>query len=515
MSLSINWFVWSCFIGQKNESLPPAFIYGFAAETFKEISDTLIPKIEQLIVNRKVYFFQEIVSRNEFTSRLTSDAVDIAGQVIPFYFQKSIIQQRLGHYAPATLSYTAKSPEDLNERLGESDEFIAKLLIILEEKAGLAFSDEKNYERLGCFECLYNHAWLDDNPPFQINITKSNKPEITGVEIRRASIISTNCHLLHLVLRNKGNVVRDRIYTIPKNTNIFTIPDNVVAFSQIEAWLFTEDGSTALHYENHHLLQEIGISGGMIIGSKIIQDKLSVRAKGKSKLLGKQAELVRTSSFGSMSSITSFSQHHWPEFKPLIKNRVKRFFVAPKEDHWFSKGIENEIEVIKHIRDLINSRKAKKAILVDPFFGYDALQRFVLRIESSDTDLTIITSLGNENPDDLSEKNDNPNDLIKHTLNEYGDIMIRDLKVLNLRTTKGNQAFHDRYLCTYDSENNAKVFLLSNSINKASGNWPFCMSLLAHDVAHRAKNYIEGLCNGMDIESDQDLEITYKWPEEE
>ncbi|PWQ92243.1 hypothetical protein DKW60_22090 [Leucothrix pacifica] len=319
---------------------------------------------------------------------------------------------------------------------------------------------------------------------------------------------------MHLILRSKGSVVRDRIYTIPKDTTIFTLPDNIVAFSQIEAWLFTEDGHTALHYENHNLVQEIGISGGIVTGSKIIKDKLSEKAAGKSKLLGKQAELVKTSSLGSMSSVTLFSKGSWPDIKPLIKNRVKRFFVTPKVDRWFSKGIENEIEVIKHIRDLVNSRKSKRAILVDPFFGYDALQRFVLRIESSDTDLTIITSLGSENPDSHTEKTDDPNALIQKTLHEFSDIMISDLQVLNVRTRKGTQAFHDRYLCIYDREDNANVYLLSNSINKASGNWPFCMTLLAHDVAHRAKKYIEGLCDGKDIESNQALEVTYKWPEE-
>ena len=53
----------------------------------------------------------------------------------------------------------------------------------------------------------------------------------------------------------------------------------------------------------------------------------------------------------------------------------------------------------------------------------------------------------------------------------------RSFAVINL--TDGNEkAFHDRYLLLYPHEGPAKVFLLSNSLNKAAGDWPYCMNSL-------------------------------------
>ena len=83
--------------------------------------------------------------------------------------------------------------------------------------------------------------------------------------------------------------------------------------------------------------------------------------------------------------------------------------------------------------------------------------------------------------------------------------------MLNLVDGK-ERAFHDRYLLLYPHENPAKVFLLSNSINKLAGNWPFAMSLLAPDVSRQVQRYIEALCDGRDSARNKSLTISFKWP---
>ena len=75
-----------------------------------------------------------------------------------------------------------------------------------------------------------------------------------------------------------------------------------------------------------------------------------------------------------------------------------------------------------------------------------------------------------------------------------------------------DRAFHDRYLLIYPHEHPAKVFLLSNSINKLAGNWPFAMSLFAADVSREVQRYIEGLCNGRDEAKNKSLTISFRWP---
>ena len=59
------------------------------------------------------------------------------------------------------------------------------------------------------------------------------------------------------------------------------------------------------------------------------------------------------------------------------------------------------------------------------------------------------------------------------------------------------------------------VYMLSNSINKMSGNWPFCMSKLEPAIARHVREYIEKLCEGKDNSREGDPNITYEWPENE
>ena len=74
-----------------------------------------------------------------------------------------------------------------------------------------------------------------------------------------------------------------------------------------------------------------------------------------------------------------------------------------------------------------------------------------------------------------------------------------------------NKAFHDRYLLLYSHDGMAKVYLLSNSLNKVAGDWPFCMSVLATDVGREVQRYIEGLCEGRDIARDKKLTTNLDW----
>lgn len=46
------------------------------------------------------------------------------------------------------------------------------------------------------------------------------------------------------------------------------------------------------------------------------------------------------------------------------------------------------------------------------------------------------------------------------------------------RGNGAKRAFHDRYLCTLDQKGVPTVYLLSNSLSKAAGDWPFAISEL-------------------------------------
>jgi hypothetical protein len=71
------------------------------------------------------------------------------------------------------------------------------------------------------------------------------------------------------------------------------------------------------------------------------------------------------------------------------------------------------------------------------------------------------------------------------------------------------QAFHDRYLCTLDQERTPRAYLLSNSLNKAAGDWPFCICELDRANSYQIHSYIQALLQGRD--RNRSVEVTVIW----
>ena len=152
-------------------------------------------------------------------------------------------------------------------------------------------------------------------------------------------------------------------------------------------------------------------------------------------------------------------------------------------------------------------------MLVDPWFGAEALRGLVLRIGSQDIHLTIVTSWTRRDPDTgaFLDIEGNPTVDLEEALTQIETFLNPRLTVINLADGT-DQAFHDRYLLLYPHEGGSKVYLLSNRLNHAAGNWPFCMSLLAARcrpegaALHRGSLRRPGYCPG------KSLTITFKWP---
>jgi len=180
---------------------------------------------------------------------------------------------------------------------------------------------------------------------------------------------------------------------------------------------------------------------------------------------------------------------------------------------WFPRGIEGEIGAIAHLNHLIDAGQITEAVLVDPWFGADALHQFVLRLSSQNVGLTILTSWTNIDPDTNEElpPGESPTAKLEAALGKLQPFLTPRLTMLNLVDGK-ERAFHDRYLLLYPHEHPAKAFLLSNSINKVAGNWPFAMSLLASDVSRQVQRYIEALADGRDIARNKSLTVNFTWP---
>jgi hypothetical protein len=243
-----------------------------------------------------------------------------------------------------------------------------------------------------------------------------------------------------------------------------------------------------------------------------VEDDLSRRAAGKDVAFGAQVSTVMVHS-SHRSMIGAPAKGTWRWFAEDMEQRVAAYLPTSSEDQWFPRGIEGEVGAIAHLNHLINGGQITRAVLVDPWFGAEALARFVLRLGSQDVRLTIVTSWTDTDPDtdaplDPAER---PTAKLEAALGRIAAFLSPRLTMLNL--VDGNErAFHDRYLLLYPHEHPPKIFLLSNSINKLAGNWPFAMSLLAADVGREVQHYIEGLCEGRDEARHKSLTISFRWP---
>jgi len=284
--------------------------------------------------------------------------------------------------------------------------------------------------------------------------------------------------------------------------------------SELECWVFDENGR--LIYQEHcNYIASVGLNMSITGQKVILKDRLAERAGRVNKELGNKAAAVN--SVRTDRSLIRPNHVEYEAFNDQMMQIQSDLFGTQGHDQWFGRSIECEIEVIKHLQSLVERGRAKKVIVVDPFFGAEALKRFVARIEESGLELVILTSLSDINPDtgDRFSKGSDPIEMLRDTIQNVKGIINCKLRLVNINRGSSKQAFHDRYLVVYPFDGLPAVYMLSNSINKMSGNWPFCMSKLDATVARKVREYIENLCNGVDSSRDADPNITYQWPENE
>jgi len=516
-----SWWVWSCFlINALNHRL---LIYGCAAASTKAAGWHSSPVEYPLPSGKKLLIRQATVSIELFTQfqgRLEQGIIEIkcffdeencTGQIRD---QRITIQESLGHNAARVETfYTLPDLKVMFSDFIDAD--LPIVLSILENEINQPFSS-KYASRLGNFEVIHLNEWLDHPQPFLIDLVRSKEGKQgeksnRHIEICRTKDFAKCKHMAHIVCKTNEDTILNILISLAVDqlrSDTIISPENI---DEIEAWLFDECGKL-IHHEYHRLLRTI-VTTLNLQGRQInIRDKLSEKASQVSKILGDTASKVN-SYHSQQSMINMLTTGLYADYKNQMSNIVAEIMPVSDLDKWFTRSISEEIEVINYIRSLLDAGRIKSAILVDPFFGSDALKRFALRLESQDLSITIVTSWAKIDPETGNpwEKEVDPINNLEKELLAVGELINPRLQVINLQA--GNdQAFHDRYIVLYKLEGVPEVYLLSNSINKMAGNWPFCMSLLAPDVARKVRLYVEGLCAGKDISRSVNPTITFRWP---
>ncbi|WP_131931449.1 VPA1262 family N-terminal domain-containing protein [Burkholderia sp. SRS-25] len=173
---------------------------------------------------------------------------------------------------------------------------------------------------------------------------------------------------------------------------------------------------------------------------------------------------------------------------------------ASLESTWFEQGIDGQLEVIRWIKEKLEKPGLVKAFLADPYLGSSALERVVARQGNETAELIILVSPGKVDPDADSAATTATNDYLeklKSLAKEWEPKLAGKISITHIKRGDGKrQAFHDRYLCLVDQSNTPNVFLLSNSLSKAAGDWPFAICKLDQITAWRVYTYILELVGG-------------------
>ncbi|MEH3066080.1 MAG: VPA1262 family N-terminal domain-containing protein [Methylobacterium radiotolerans] len=313
---------------------------------------------------------------------------------------------------------------------------------------------------------------------------------------------------IHLQLEARGDCVFSKLFSLNPGEKL---PVKAVCFDYYRMSVFNETG-TLVQFDEHSLLLRIGFNMSMLGSARRVDDRLARSAQGLGPALRDQASVVQTRS--TSRSMVGVNNVPFDVHQARMRALIKRLAPPNGDDRWFPRGVAHEVNVIGYLNTLLDGARINGGVLVDPFFGVDTLKRVITRIESLEVALTIVTSLGMIDPE-----TNQSNQVLLHELQESLDELRSEkipnashrLRVINL-VDGTDQAFHDRYLLLKPHEGEIEVYLLSNSLNRSAGKWPFCISKLDSAAAHDAALYINGLMNGRDISGSTLPTVTFQWP---
>ena len=508
----ISWWVW---FGWLRRDAISGFVYGCAARNFRppgwaEDRAIDLPGAGRLEVRQRTVtaaafrVFEDELKTGSIKpeSLLGPGAPDVAVGAT-----RVILQDGLGQSAARVTTFY--SLPDVAELIGEADEALKALLSALEAELNFPFTSSYA-ARLGNFEIFDLHAWLDGPQPFLIENAFPRSKDRQGpetLEVCRTPAFAHARHIAHLAGRVHGDLVIDRLLMLEPGE--LRVPvESPEWLSQLDFQIFSDDGETLLHSERNTYITQIGFVLAPITRQLTIEDDLSRRA---GIAFGRAASTVHAHT-SIRSQVGAPATGSWLKFVQDMDDIVAARLPKPSDDRWFPRGIEGELGAIAHLTGLLSGGQISRAVLVDPWFGAEALRTLVLRLGSQDLHLTIVTGWAQSHPDtgEPLDAANNPTRELETALRQIQTFLSPGLTVINLIDGKA-QAFHDRYLLLYPHEGPSKVYLLSNSLNRAAGHWPFCMSLLAADVALHVRRYIEGLCRGQDVARAKTLTTNFKW----
>lgn len=516
----MNWWLWNAYLTEpEGESRP---FYGFlvqtnSPQTFHDCQQLPLPSGANLIIGQKVLSNDQTASLLHQLEQRPS-AIDLTdywphSPLIPVRMHRTIIAEAFGHsVAWVDCNYGLPEPR----ALFSTPEDVRFLLQYCTEQLGLPFCDSFA-AHFGGFDLFHLDSWLDMQSPFRSEIVKESENNRVPIALRVwRDEFKERRLIIQVCVRSDNEIVLDEVYIMEPGSD----RQDVTFSGPVDAYdlrIFDHENGVLKHKESTTLIREIGLNMKTPSRTLIHSDQLSKKAVAHGSKVSQRAASTKT--VNTIRSQVTVDHNGLRAHVQAINAFLDENMDTPSDDRWFPRTFASELDVIDHINKLLDSGHTQKAILVDPFFGADALQRLALRLTQNELEFTVIASWGRTDPDTGTTINGSPDTNINEVerrltslLTQIGPLTAPKFKFINVVTNSGSQAFHDRYLLLYEHSGIFRTFLLSNSVNKMAANWPFCMSLLTGQARLEAKNYIEGLAQGYDVTNSTTPKISFQWP---
>lgn len=466
----ITWWLWfSILEAQDNDILLYAALlqntanFSLTIDDDKGELDTSLGKVtycSKIIANDHVNdFLEEIESNSTLKFGLLDSSLN---KEFPISATREIIGETFGNSVVPIKSYYTTPDLTLWEHNLDD---LANILLFLKDELNLSF-DNEYARKFGNFEIHDTSIAMESSISIELLNSKRSGTGGAYIRVAKKAPLIDDLQQLHVICREKKDVIFHKLISLDKGVAVTELDELPEDAFELECWVFDESGEVIFQYHRYYIAT-IGMNMGVAGRQVKLLDKLSERAENSNKKLGEKASVV-TRTNTERSVIRSSCVNEYKQFDDQMKQVQSDLFSDEGSNKWFGRSIECEIDVIKHFQSILGGGKAKKAILVDPFFGADAFERFVTRVEESKLELIVLTSLSEINPDtgERFPAGSNPIDQLKNSIQKVKDIVNCKLKLVNVNRSNSKQAFHDRYLVVYPFDELPVVYMLSNSINK-------------------------------------------------
>jgi len=362
---------------------------------------------------------------------------------------------------------------------------VQTLLAQLREECGVDFS--QHGARLG------NYEHYDDIPlgcPLEIRCDKASNGKRMLVQKpadwARPLVVNCTAHRMERVLFNQARFLG------PEDVQAEFTAEEAIGLCTVSAW--DQETGELVFFKSSSLCNQLIFDLSVGGPSRVVRDpwteSLHSAAPNRSQVIRERIETVQRRSsdllirIGGEDPITAAAQAGEQLLSLYRTKPCKGAFIPQKQK-------DGEIDSFLRIREYLDQSGVYRAVIADPYFSVPTAAKMLSRIENTNLELMVVTSLTDTDPDTEKKKN-NIVETYRQFLRDNALGLHGKLRLCNLYRGK-ERVFHDRYLIRYYADGRIDGFLLSNSLNSMGQFYPFVIAPLETELCLSVAEYLDQL----------------------